>query len=74
MRLGREINWSRRMVLSKEVKKILKEIDEESNFFRVDWQFETVSFYSKKKGAYLFFSKFNAIDLATAKEMQRREN
>jgi len=74
MRLGREINWSRRMILSKEAKKILKEIDEESNFFRIDWQFEIVYFFSEEKGAYLFFSKFNAIDLATAREMQRREN
>jgi len=73
MRLGREINWSRRMILSKEAKKILKEIDEESNFFRIDWQTESVYFFSEKKGAYLFFSKFNAIDLDMAKAMQRKE-
>ena len=60
--------------MKREIKKILKEIDEESNFFRVDWQFETVSFYSKKKGAYLFFSKFHNINLDMAKAMQRREN
>ena len=60
--------------MKREIKKIIKAIDEESNFFRVDWQFETVSFYSKKKGAYLFFSKFAAIDLAMAREMKRREN
>ena len=60
--------------MKREIKSILKSIDEESDIFRVDWQTETVHFYSKKKGAYLFFSKFNAIDLDMAKAMQRREN
>ena len=60
--------------MKKEIKSIIKSIDEESEFFRIDWQFEIVYFFSKKKGAYLFFSKFNAIDLDMAKAMQRREN
>jgi len=60
--------------MKREIKKILKEIDEKSDFFRIDWQAESVSFYSEKNAAYLFFSKFHAIDLDMAKAMQRREN
>jgi len=59
--------------MKREIKSILKSIDEESDLFRVDWQTESVSFYSEKNGAYLFFSKFHAIDLDMAKAMQRKE-
>ena len=58
--------------MKKAIKKILKKIEEENDFFRVDWQYETVSFYSEEKRAYLFFSKFHTINLEMAREMQRR--